>query len=368
MRTVIRRLGLILMGTLLACLGLEIVLRFSDAVPEVSDPQFNFHRSDAYLGWSGKPNVRMHYHRPEFNTLIEHDADGWRLPQPAPPADPAQRILVLGDSFTWGWGVSQGEVFTDHLQAALAPRVAVVNRGIIGFGTAQELLVLQHELQAHRYDIVVVMFFLNDLNDNVDGKDGHRPYFDLIDDQLIPRNQPALLQRNPVEELLKLHSRAYLFFELEFGLVKRMWSGENNDERGYRERPAVDFHTLPGYAVTARLLAEMRRLTLQHGARFFLVYIPQRSEFERDEGFPYVRSIHAMVDAIAREAQIPLIDLTAPFRARTSAGESLVFRVDAHWTPAGHRLAADVLLASPVAQALRSAEASTVDDRSAARQ
>src|SRR5689334_10107820 len=278
MHTVIRRSGLIVMGALLACVGLEIVLRVSDAVPEVGSPQFSFHQNDPYLGWIGKPNVRLRYHRPEFDTPVRHDAEGWRLPDPPRPTDAAQRILVLGDSFTWGWGVSQGEVFTDRLQAALPPTIAVVNRGIIGFGTAQEYLLLERELAAQRYDSVVLMFFLNDLADNTDGKDGHRPYFELVDGRLLPRNQPARLQSSPVEEFLKTHSRTYLFVELELGLLKRRFAGEANDERDYRKAAAVDFHDLPGYPVTARLLAEMHRATHEHGARFFLVYIPQRSE------------------------------------------------------------------------------------------
>src|SRR5579862_3185487 len=135
MPTVIRRLGLIALGALLACIVLEVVLRVSDPIPEVGNPEFTFYRADPYLGWSGQPNVRLRYRRPEFDTLVQHDADGWRQPEPPRPLGAARRMLVLGDSFTWGWGVGQGQVFTDHLQAAF-PSIAVVNRGITGYGTA----------------------------------------------------------------------------------------------------------------------------------------------------------------------------------------------------------------------------------------
>jgi hypothetical protein len=352
MRRLIGRLGLIALGVFLAGLGVEAVLRVSDAVPEVGSPLSGFHQSDPYLGWVGKPNRHLHYRRPEFDTLVQLDAEGWRQPEPPRPPDPTHRILVLGDSFTWGWGVSQGEVFTDLLQAALPATVAVYNRGVVGFGTGQEYLLLQRELAARPYDTVVLMFFINDLADNTDGKEGHRPYFELVDGDLRARNQPALAQTSPVDQFLKQHSRAYGFVDFELGMLKRRFAGEANDERAYRHAPAVDFHDLPGYPVTARLLGEMQRLTREHGARFFLVYIPQRSEFELDAPFPYVRSVHAMVDDIARREGMPLLDLAAPFRERAKAGERLVYPIDAHWTPAGHRLAADVLLASPIFQAL----------------
>src|SRR5262245_37531482 len=196
---VLRRLGLIVFGVLLACLGLEIVLRIVDAVPEVATPLYKFHENDPYLGWIGKPDVRARYRRPEFDTLVQHDADGWRQAQPPRPTNPRHRVLVLGDSFTWGWGVAQGELFTDRLQSRLPPDVAVYNRGLPGFGTAQEYLLLQRELAATHYGTVVLMFFINDLDDNIDGRKGGRPYFELADGQLLARNQPALARIGTLE-------------------------------------------------------------------------------------------------------------------------------------------------------------------------
>lgn len=351
----IRRLGLILLGVFLALLGLEVALRVSDPVPEVGSPLFSFHENDPYLGWVGKPNVHLRYHRPEFDTLVRHDDGGWRQPEPPPPADAARRILVLGDSFTWGWGVSQGELFTDRLQARLPPSVAIHNRGIIGFGSAQEYLLLKRELATTHYDAVVLMFFINDLADNTDGKDGHRPYFELVEGALLPRNQPAMARTSPVQLFLKEHSRAYLFIEFELGLLKRRFAGEADDERRYKEAGAVDFHDLPAYGVTARLLNEMNRLARQHGAQFFLVYVPQRSEFELAAPYPYVRAVHAMVDDIAGREQIPLIDLSPSFRDQAAAGRQLVYPIDAHWNAAGHQLAAETLLSSALFQPTNSA-------------
>jgi lysophospholipase L1-like esterase len=362
MRNLINHLGLIALGVFLAGLGVEIALRVSDAVPEVGSPLSAFYQSDSYLGWSGQPNQHLRYRRPEFDTMVQLDADGWRQPEPPRPARPVHRLLVLGDSFTWGWGVSQGQVFTDLLQAALPATVAVYNRGVVGFGTGQEYLLLQREFAARAYDAVVLMFFINDLADNIDGKEGHRPYFEVVDGHLHPRNQPAVAQNSPVEQFLKEHSRAYRFVDFEVGMLKRRFAGEAADERGYREAAAVDFHDLPGYAVTARLLGAIRRLTCEHGARFLLVYIPQRSEFEADAPLPYVRSVHAMIDDIARREGIPLLDLSPRFQQQAKAGKQLIYAVDAHWTPAGHRLAADVLLAAPILEVLRDAAANEARD------
>jgi lysophospholipase L1-like esterase len=353
-------LGLVLMGlvmgVMLAALGIEVTLRTTDAVREVEEPLAGSHQSDAYLGWSGKPNLRLRFRRAEFDALVQHDGEGWRQPKPPRPAAPTSRILVLGDSFAWGWGVSQGQVFTDLLQAALPATVAVYNRGVPGFGTAQEYLLLQRELAARAYDAVVLLFYMNDLSDNISARQGRRPYFELVDGELRPRNQPALPVINPVKQFLRERSRAYAFVEFRLKLLKRRFFHEPN-EHDDRTAAAVDFHDVPGYAVTARLLAEMQRVAREHGARFFLVYIPERSEIELDVPFPYVRSIHAMVDDIARSEGIPLLDLSPPFHQHAKAGERLIYAIDEHWTPAGHRVAAAVLLASPIFQPLRDAGA-----------
>jgi lysophospholipase L1-like esterase len=366
LRNLLAHLGLVLMGlvmaVLLAALGTEVTLRVTDAVPEVESPLSGSHQSDAYLGWSGKPNLRLRFRRPEFNALVQHDAEGWRQPEPPRPSAPTSNILVLGDSFTWGWGVSQGQVFTDLLQAALPATVAVYNRGVPGFGTAQEYLVLQRELAARTYDAVVLMFCINDLSDNLSSRQGRRPYFELVDGTLRPRNQPARPVINPVGQFLREHSRAYAYAQFQVELLKRRFSGEANDEREYRTAPAVDFRDVPGYAVTARLLGEMQRLSRQHGARFLLVYIPHGGEIEIDTPFPYVRSIHEMVNDIARRDGIPLLDLSLPFHQHAKAGERLSYAIDGHWSPAGHRVAAAALLASPIFQPLRDAGASARHD------
>jgi lysophospholipase L1-like esterase len=353
LRNLIAHFGLVVIGLLLAGFMTEVTLRVTDAMPEVESPLSGSHESDAYLGWSGKPNLRMRFRRSEFDALIEHDTEGWRRPKPPRPAVPASRILALGDSFTWGWGVSQGQVFTDLLQSALPESIAVYNRGVPGFGTAQEYLVLQRELATRVYDKVMLMFYLNDLSDNISSKQGRRPYFELVNGGLRPRNRPALPLSNPVRQFVAEHSRAFAFVQFELEWLKRRFSGEANDKPEYRTSPGIDFHDLPGYAVTARLLGEMHRLARQHGARFFIIYIPQRSEFELEAAFPYVHSIHAMVDDIARTEGIPLVDLSPSFRQHARAGERLIYAIDAHWTPTGHRVAAAALLGSPIFQALR---------------
>ena len=344
----LRRLLLILAGVLVATLVAEFALRWVVTVPEVSNPLYSFHDSDPVLGWRGKADVRMRFRRPDFDALIEHGPDGWRVPDPPPSPDATWRVLFLGDSYTWGWGVSQGEVFTDRLQRRLAPSIAIYNRGVNAFGTGQEYLLMQRELVAQKYDAVAVMFFQNDVLDNVGGRDGRRPLFVLEGDTLVARNQPALPLTNPVHRFLKDHSQAFLLVDFELSQLKP--SDDDAREKAFETSPTdVDYHELPGAAVTMRLLTEMNKLAAAHGARFVLVYLPQSSEADHPASpFPYIRAVHAMIRDVAAADGIPLVDLSGPFREQTQRGRTLFFPHDAHWTPDGHEMAAEVLSTSPI--------------------
>jgi len=343
-----RRVAFVLAALIAAIVLLEAAVRIAIPLAEVPDALYSFYRSDPELGWTGKPGVRLRFRRAEFDTVVEHDPAGWRRPDPAPPADPTRRVLFLGDSFTWGWGVSQGELFTDALQRGVRGRVAVINRGAAAYGTGQEYLVMQRELAAQHYDDVVLMFFANDLPENEDGHRGQRPLFHLTDHRLEGPAGPAAPLMGPVSQFLKDHSHAYLYlYDKVRTLLKRARSSEPvvPDD----DRPDIDFRTLPAYDVTVGLLAAMNELARQHGARFFVVYVPSPADVtDRAAHSASIRAIPAMLEDVCRREHIPLINLAPAFNVRAQQGTPLLYPIDQRWTPAGHRLAAEVLMASSI--------------------
>ncbi len=80
------------------------------------------------------------------------------------------RVLVLGDSFVFGHGVKQQEIFTEVAERELNERgrkTEVINAGVFGCGTDNQLLWFDGELQ-HRFepDLVYVLVYPNDCADN----------------------------------------------------------------------------------------------------------------------------------------------------------------------------------------------------------
>jgi hypothetical protein len=90
------------------------------------------------------------------------------------------RILFLGDSFTYGFDAEVNERFSDLLQQAL-PHYGMVNAGVSGYGTDQQYLLMQRLWDQIRPKYVVVTFCVdNDRDDNTSSRrywTYYKPYF-----------------------------------------------------------------------------------------------------------------------------------------------------------------------------------------------
>jgi GDSL-like Lipase/Acylhydrolase family len=127
-------------------------------------------RYDPELGWVNPPgSVEMSF---EYGggSIYTNDLgfrDGDVLPDKPPGAF---RILALGDSFTWGWAVADGQRFSDILEArlnALGDKdYDVINAGVTGYSTDQELLLLQRNVDRLSPDAVVLFYYENDCEGN----------------------------------------------------------------------------------------------------------------------------------------------------------------------------------------------------------
>jgi acyl-CoA thioesterase I len=104
------------------------------------------------------------------------------------------RILALGDSLTAGYGLPQGDGFTDQLQAALQARgydAVVLNAGVSGDTTAGGVARLDWAL-GDDPDLVIVELGSNDALRGIDPAVS-RANLDAILTELDKRGIPALL-------------------------------------------------------------------------------------------------------------------------------------------------------------------------------
>jgi hypothetical protein len=150
------------LATLLLCELLLRVLGVSYQVYVWTDP---------VLGVAHIPGVKSR-RQSDRESWIEINRDGMRGPD-ATLERPAgtYRIALLGDSFIEAFEVpfqeTVGEVLERRLSARRGTPVEVLNFGVGGYGTTQELLTLQHRVWKYSPDLVLLAVTTgNDISDN----------------------------------------------------------------------------------------------------------------------------------------------------------------------------------------------------------
>jgi len=156
------------LASILAALAIgEFVARLAGYEPYPTPQGFpEIFQYDAVLGWSQRPQASTVVEHPRFTSHVRINSGGLRDKEyPYLRSPGIKRILVLGDSFSWGWGVEAEETFPDLLEGALH-NVEVINAGVPGYSTDQELIWLEREGLKYQPDLVILQFFENDVKDN----------------------------------------------------------------------------------------------------------------------------------------------------------------------------------------------------------
>jgi hypothetical protein len=190
-------LALALSGVIVALIIAEAAIRLAG----LSYPTMTtFLHADYYTGWSHKPRITFPNPVDGFHGYVTFNREGMRDDREYRMAKPPGtfRIAVIGDSFTEALQVQpQTQDYCSVVEHTLSvcsglhgKKVEVLNFGVYGFGTAQELIMLRRRVLQWSPDMVVLQFYLNDLDDNtratdVAGSWGPRPYFALQNGGLV---------------------------------------------------------------------------------------------------------------------------------------------------------------------------------------
>jgi len=299
---------------------------------------------------------------PGFGTRVITNALGFRDEPVAKVKAPGVfRVIVLGDSFMEALQVPHERSLPHRLAEILEDRtelpVEVVNAGVSGWGTADELVWLRRVGLDLGPDLVLVAMTLhNDVSDNLELR-----HHDVVDGVPRPRPQVEMPLRDyvplEVKGWLAAHSQLYrLVTETLRGREIRTRAGALSSHVTALMRREPDERTRLGWSFTRAHLDEIRAESQAHGARTAVFMIPLAVQLS-DAAFEDFLASHDLTPDEVRldepqrqvrewgaETGVPVIDLLPVFRARTQADPSLLYiPTDGHWNEAGHELAAQAL-------------------------
>lgn len=243
-----------------------------------------------------------------------------RVPKPTGVA----RLLLLGDSFTFGEDVSDDETFAHHLQGLL-PGVETVNLGVHGYAHDQMLITLREEGPVFRPDLVLLGFVADDAPRNLVGfRDYAKPRFVLDGDQLVLVSSPVPSPEALLSSL-RLRPRALdLLTMLHQQLAWRLGPRRREMER-----------------LTLALLGEIVATARGLGARVAVADLPTWKDL--DLPTPRPTPTEETLAAFCQGKNVPLVRLRPAFLAARRAG--MAVDSSRHWGPAEHRLAAEGIAA-----------------------
>ncbi len=366
-------LATLLLSLAVALAGAEVGLRWAG----ISYPEFN--RLDTRLGWAPRPGLTGSYAM-EGQSEIAINAAGFRDTDHA-IAKPTGvlRLAVLGDSFAEGREVALQKVFWKRLEsplaACLARPVEVLGFAVNGYGTAQELLVLEQTALAYQPDIVLLAFFSgNDVQNNERRLDGHpdRPYFVLQDGALALDASNTQGFRFTAKALwsdlkhglfnalriLQLARQGYRrlrgFFKYrDHDLAAQLAAGL--DPRVYQ--PPADAAWQQAWAVTEALIKALRDKSAAAGADFWLATLSNpvqvhpdaalRQRLATELGIQDLDYPDRRLAAFAATQAIPVVTLVDELRARAERQNKNPHGrpgfAGGHWNETGHQWAAEIL-------------------------
>ena len=223
-----------------------------------------------------------------------------------------RRILFLGDSLTFGWGVRFKDVFAKRLEPLLSvvldKTVEVINTGIGNYNTEQEWTFYKTEGYKYNSDEVMLLYFINDA-------------------ELTPKYSEVTFKENSMLIV-------FLWSRIKKILVKL--GGSKNFLDYYKNLYANDAE---GWKVSRKSLLAIRDAIHKENGRFLVAICPELRSFRLK--YPF-QTIHDRIINFLKANNIKYVDLLPLFRKKVFNEENIwVSSEDSHPNALGHKIIAE---------------------------
>ena len=211
------------------------------------------------------------------------------------------RIMILGDSTTFGWGVTAEDTVAKILErelneTATGRRFEVLNTGVGNYDTVQEVTYYIESGRAFHPDLVILEYFINDA-------------------------EPV-----PVEKRTWLRDRSYFVafvVSRSDGLLRLM--GRLPDWRSYYT--SLYEEDRPGWQAAKAAMASLARATKSDGAQLLVAILPELHQI--NQSYPFERE-HAKVRSVFANNGVPTLELIDGLRGHGPENSLWVTPIDDH--------------------------------------
>jgi hypothetical protein len=382
LRRIAARAMLVAFGILAALVIGEIGLRLLGLARPA------FYTYDQYRGWALRPGAEG-WDVKEGEAYVSINREGFRGPETTIAKPPGTvRIAVLGDSFTEAQQVAEDRTFSAVIARSVADcpalrgrKAEVLNFGVNGYGTTQELMTLRHQVWQFSPDIVVLAVFTgNDIMNNSVTLETERcrPFYVYRDGEMVlagplwdsPVTRMQCMMR--FESRLRFDTRQSEIVKVldqSWRVVKDLLPGRHHkrhqpvgSELGINDviyKPPADQAWRDAWRVTEGLIEQMNREVKSHGAAFLVLTLSNGIQAWPD---PAVRAKYMQrlsvsnldypdqrIQSLGTRDGFPVLALAPPLSAY--AGQHHVFLHgfkntslgEGHWNELGHRLAGELI-------------------------
>jgi lysophospholipase L1-like esterase len=278
-------------------------------------------RPDEKYGFSLKPNFSQDYRYAGYG-FVEHistNSLGFRDREHVLPVTPGKRnLLLLGDSFVFGYGINVEDRLDSHLEALLKPEAppwTIFNAGVPGWGTANETAWARANMVLLKPDIVALVFCANDPSDDA-GK-----------------NPPVLPKKDWIQgkTFLRRHFHLYRLLMRQITLRKsnRTLQEQQGTGAGHLDTQAAVIVSEQEWMKTLPLIREFHRDLTAYNPKALLLVLATAPE--NDDTRKHLASLD-------NGQNLLYVDLWPS--AATLAPEDRRLPHDGHWSPAMHEIAA----------------------------
>lgn len=323
-------------------IGFVFLIGVSEAVLRVAFPHWNEFSSARFIVAEtipgkgvlgvGRPGFDGFFaqNNGDFRIRISVNQFGLRNPEPIEAAH--DRLWVIGDSMTFGWGVEQSEMYSSRLaglSGAATYNIASPGTDLCGY----QMLAARMPKNVRPRAVLLGVVLENDL----------RVYDCPAEGAGAPANSSESGSAIPsvidVKFFLLSHSALYSFFTVSLkrvGFLMPLLKAVGVVAKEHAKTATIDLAQFGSAISTSADEIVRLKNALSPSIPFAVLVIPSRFEIRDDD--PYFRRVRQAIVEALKERRIDVVDPLAAFRSAGFAATH--FKHDGHWSALGHEIAA----------------------------